>query len=163
VRNPDCEDPRPGELNFKLKGGDWERASIVLEPPTGVLERTMEMVSFKNLNGNSYSLTISDGCGAIIKEKFTIYSEAPTLEIESFEPIKTNTIGGVDYRIVLKNGEGPYRVTFKDAKGRLITETKLASDFIINLPFGKVDLNIVDEKDTKCMRVDRQIEVIPIK
>jgi hypothetical protein len=159
VRNPSCENPNPGMVSFTMKGGDWERANLVLEPVSGISERNLNEVIFKQLSGNQYTLTVTDGCGNNVKEKFQILGVAPKLIVETLEPIKVKTQNGIDYRVTLKNGIGPYKVTFKDNKGRLVTETKLSSDFIINFPLGKIDLNILDEKDPKCMKVDIQIEV----
>ncbi len=159
VRNPNCENPNPGMVSFTMKGGDWERANLVLEPVSGISERKLNDVIFKQLTGNQYTLTVTDGCGNSVKEKFQILNEAPQLIVDLIEPLKTKTPTGIDYRVTLKNGIGPYKITFKDNKGRLVSETKISSDFIINFPLGKIDLNILDEKDPKCMKVDMQIEV----
>jgi hypothetical protein len=159
VRNPDCENPSPGKVSFTMKGGDWERANVVLDPVSGIPERKLNEVSFNRLEGNYYALTVTDGCGSVVKEKFQIQGEAPKLIVESINPLKSKTASGVDYQVTLKNGIGPFKVTFKDTKGRLVSETKLSSEFIINLPPGRIDLNILDEKDPKCMKVDMQIDV----
>lgn len=159
IRNPSCENPEPGKVSFTMKGGDWERANVVLDPVSGIPDQKLNEVTFKQLAGNQYTLTVTDGCGNSVKEKFQILSEAPALILETLEPSKTITPNGIDYRVTLKNGIGPYKITFKDNKGRLVTETKLSSDFIINFPYGKLDLNILDEKDPKCLKIDMQIEV----
>jgi hypothetical protein len=163
VRNPDCENPSPGKVSFTMKGGDWERANVVLDPVSGIPERKLNEVSFNQLAGNYYALTVTDGCGSVVKEKFQILGEAPRLIVESIKPLKSKGATGVDYQVTLKNGIGPFKVTFKDTKGRLVSETKLSSEFTINLPPGKIDLNILDEKDPKCMKVDMQIDVAPQK
>lgn len=155
IRNPTCTNPQPGEATITLAGGDWERASVVLNPVAGEETWDKNILQFKNLPGGQYKLSMTDGCSDLIDTSFTLLSEPPKLIIDSIKRVRANTKdGSVEIRLHLRNGMGPFKVNILDEKNYLKTESHPSTNILLNLFKGRNNINIVDETDPNCLIAD---------
>ena len=162
LRNPTCSDPRPGELQMVFSGGNLETPlTKVLEPMAGTSEENGNEINFKSLPGNSYKLSVTDGCGTELRREFSVLADAPKLVIENIMQLKSGAGGATDFRFVMKNGKGPFQITIKNDDGYIKQEELPSANFTLQLRKGKSQINITDKSDPDCLRADTILTVQP--